>query len=83
MQSGNQGHLRPVKVTLRMLDASGRALSTQQVSQGYVLAGAHLPVEAPVDRQTCLHAASFELAALPPIGTLKGVLPSGARACEP
>lgn len=83
MQSGEHGHLRPVKATLRMLDASGRVLSTQQVSQGYVLAGSAVPVDATVDRKTCQHASSFELVAPPPLGTLKGVLPSGARACGP
>lgn len=83
LRAGAFGHLRPSRATLRLLDGTGHALSEQQISHGYVLAGASLPISAPVDRKTCLQASTFELSAPAPIGLLKGGLPAGARACEP
>jgi fimbrial chaperone protein len=68
-------HLAPDKATLRLVDAGGHALFEQDVSIGYVLAGASLPVSVTLPAQACRLAARFELHADGPLGHQQGTLP--------
>jgi fimbrial chaperone protein len=79
--AGERGHLSPTEASLRLFDATGALLSTRPVSQGYVLAGAGLPVEVTLDPATCEKAARYELAVLD--GVLEGPLPAVPRTCGP
>lgn len=83
LRSGDSAHLDPGKFSLRLFDAQGRPLSSQEVVHGYVLAGATLPVEVKLEPQACAKAERFELLAVSPPASHTGVLPPGPRSCAP
>src|SRR3990167_7268328 len=83
LRSGDNGHLDPAKVSLRLFDAGDQLLSTQALMHDYVLAGASLPVEAKLDPKACRNAVRFEIVAASPLASHKGALAPGPRACAP
>lgn len=83
LRSGDNGHLDPVKVSLRLFDAGNAQLSTQDLVHNYVLAGASLPVDVKLDPNACRNAVRFEIVAASPLASHKGALPPGPRSCSP
>lgn len=83
LRSGDNGHLDPAKVSLRLFDADDRLLSSQDLMHKYVLAGASLPVDVKLDPKACRDAVRFEIVAASPLASHKGALPPGPRSCAP
>lgn len=83
IRSGDSAHLDPKKFSLRLFDAQGRQLSSQDVMHGYVLAGAVLPVDVKLEPLACAKAERFELLAASPPVSHTGALPPGPRSCAP
>lgn len=83
LRSGDNGHLDPGKVSLRLFDAGDQLLSTQDLMHSYVLAGAGLPVDVKLDSNACRNAVRFEIVAASPLASHKGALPPGPRSCAP
>lgn len=83
LRSGDHGHLDPAKVSLRLFDAAGKQLSTQDIVHSYVLAGASLPVAVKLDPNACTNAVRFEIVAASPLASHQGALPPGPRSCAP
>lgn len=83
LRSGDNGHLDPAKVSLRLFDAGDHLLSTQDLMHNYVLSGASLPVDVKLDSKACRNAVRFEIVAASPLASHKGALPPGPRSCAP
>lgn len=83
LHSGENGHLDPAKVSLRLFDAGDQLLSSQDLMHGYVLAGASLPMEVKLDSKACRKAVRFEFVAVSPLASHRGALSPGPRSCAP
>lgn len=81
-RAGTDRHIAPAKASLRLLGADGATMSTQDLSLGYVLAGATLPVTVKLDPAACQSAARYELVMPRSNEVLSGELTASARTCR-
>jgi fimbrial chaperone protein len=80
VDNAGPGFLAPQQATLRVLDARGRPLHEAPLAVGYVLAGAGLPLSAPLPAEACRRGASLALELREPQRVLSARLPA-ARQC--
>lgn len=83
LDNSGASYLPPQDAALRVLDAGGRALLSESIAVGYVLAGARLPLARPLAPGLCARAARIELELHEPSGTLAAAIAPDARRCAP